>query len=51
MEENKVSVLDQDIAMKIIPERKIDTTGIKKATRIIKADNPLTAKRKWESKE
>ena len=51
MEENMVSVLNQDIAMKIIPERKIDTTGIKKATRIIKADNPLTAKRKWESKE
>lgn len=33
------------------PEKKSDTLRMIKATRLIKADNPLTGKRKWESEK
>ena len=37
--------------LELTSERKVDTVRAVKATRIIKADNPLTGKRKWESEE
>ena len=37
--------------MELIPDRRVDSSGVVKAARIRKADNPLTGKRKWESEE
>ena len=37
--------------MALIPDRRVDSSGVVKAARIRKADNPLTGKRKWESEE
>ena len=34
-----------------LPEKKADTLKVISATRLIKADNPLTGKRKWESEK
>ena len=43
--------LREKAVLELTPEKKMDTVKAVKATRIIKADNPLTGKRKWESEE
>ena len=45
----KISV-DRKV-MELISDRRVDSSGVVKAARIRKADNPLTGKRKWESEE
>ena len=42
---------EEKTLLKLVPDRTADTVKAVNATRLIKADNPLTGKRKWESEE